>query len=253
MPRGPTPLWTLIIVPPTAEASTKRVGIRMRHVRVALSMVLVLLVPAFATSWIWVDRQATTAELMADRLAAQEQTLALLTDSLNVYRNRALAETVAKSPPAGMIMPLKGRITSWFSRSRMHPVLRVWRPHKGIDVAAASGTRIVAPAPATVRFVGRKFGFGLVVELVHSGGVVTRYAHCRSALVQRGDKVKVGQTIATVGSTGLATAPHLHFEVLVKGRAVDPMTFLGKPRTPPPPASQALEPAATALPANDEE
>ena len=196
---------------------------------------------ALTMSWAWVETQNSAAILMADRLAVQERTLAMLNDSLNVYRSQALAERAAKSPPAEMIMPLAGRITSLFSRSRKHPVLRIWRPHRGIDVAAASGTRIVAPATATVSFVGRKLGFGLVVELVHSGGVVTRYAHCRSALVQRGDKVTMGQTIATVGSTGLATAPHLHFEVLVKGTAVDPMTFLGRSRTStaPVPASPA--------------
>jgi murein DD-endopeptidase MepM/ murein hydrolase activator NlpD len=75
------------------------------------------------------------------------------------------------------------------------------------------------------------FGFGLVVELVHSGGVVTRFAHCRSALVKPGDRVQAGQAIATVGSSGLATAPHLHFEVLVRGRAVDPVRFLAQTRS----------------------
>ena len=59
-----------------------------------------------------------------------------------------------------------------------------------------------------------------------SGGIVTRYAHCRSALVQRGDTVSMGQAIATVGSSGLATAPHLHFEVLVNGKPVDPINFI---------------------------
>jgi murein DD-endopeptidase MepM/ murein hydrolase activator NlpD len=228
---GLTPAWTLIIVPPTARASTKRVGVRMRTVRRVATMVMVLLVPTLVMSWTWVDRQARTAVTMADRIAAQENTLALLTDSLNAYRSQALAERASKSPPAAMIMPLAGRITSLFSRARRHPVLRILRPHRGIDVAAAAGTRIVAPATATVAFVGRRFGFGLVVELVHSGGVVTRYAHCRSALVQRGDRVTMGQTIATVGSSGLATGPHLHFEVLVKGTAVDPMRFLagGRP------------------------
>ena len=247
MRHGLTPAWTLIIVPPTPRASTRRVGIRMRTVRVVATVALVLLAPAIAMSWMWMNRQASTAAMMADRLAAQEQTLALLADSLEAYRRLALEERTARSTPAaGMIMPLAGRITSWFSRSRKHPVLRIWRPHRGIDVAAAAGTRIVAPAPATVKFVGRKLGFGLVVELTHSDGVVTRYAHCRSALVKRGHRVVMGQAIATVGSSGLATAPHLHFEVLVKGRAVDPMTFLGRARTsvtpspvPPPSASAA--------------
>ena len=247
MRRGLTPAWTLIIVPPTPKASTKRIGVRMRTVRIVATLTLVLLAPVLGMSWAWMDTQASTAVMMADRLAAQEQTLSALTDSLNTYRHEALAERAATSPPAGMIMPLAGRITSWFSRSRLHPILRVWRPHRGIDVAAAAGTRIVAPATATVASVGRRFGFGLVVELVHSGGVVTSYAHCRTALVKRGDRVVMGQAIATVGSTGLATSPHLHFEVLVKGRAVDPVQFLAGTRTsllpsqPPPPSATLMD------------
>jgi len=249
---GLTPAWTLIIVPPTAKASTKRVGVRMRTVRRVALLTIALLVPVLAMSWAWVHTQASTATMMADRLAAQERMLVVLTDSLDSYRSQALAERVAKSPPAVMIMPLAGRITSWFSRSRLHPILRIWRPHRGIDVAAAAGTRIVAPATATVASVGRKFGFGLVVELVHSGGVVTRYAHCRTALVKRGDRVVMGQTIATVGSTGLATSPHLHFEVLVKGTAVDPMRFLRGTRASLAPR-QAPQSSASSTQANEEE
>jgi murein DD-endopeptidase MepM/ murein hydrolase activator NlpD len=66
----------------------------------------------------------------------------------------------------------------------------------------------------------------LTVELEHNGGVITRYAHLRTAYVRRGDQVAMGQTIAAVGSTGLSTGPHLHFEVLVRGRQVDPIKFV---------------------------
>jgi murein DD-endopeptidase MepM/ murein hydrolase activator NlpD len=132
-----------------------------------------------------------------------------------------------------MIMPVVGTITSRFSRSRFHPILQIFRAHRGVDLSAPAGTRIVAPAAGTVSAVGRRFGFGLTVEVVHSGGVVTRYAHCRSSLVRRGDQVTMGQPIATVGASGLATAPHLHFEVLVRGTAVDPIKFLATTRTPP--------------------
>jgi murein DD-endopeptidase MepM/ murein hydrolase activator NlpD len=225
-----TPAWPLIIVPPTPKASTKRVGVKMRTVRRRAATVIMVITPALALTWSWMETQAATAAMLADRLAVQERLVAVLTDSLDGYRRDALAERAAVSPPTGMIMPLAGRITSWFSRSRLHPILRIYRAHRGIDVSAAAGTRIVAPATATVSSVGRKFGFGLTVELVHSGGVRTRYAHCRSALVKPGDKVAMGQAIATVGSTGLATAPHLHFEVLVKGKAVDPMKFLADTR-----------------------
>lgn len=228
---APTPAWTFIIVPPTPKAPTKRVGIRMRTVRVALMLSVALFSPLLVLSWSWMDTQVTTAATMADRIAAQEQMLSLLGDSLDAYRRAALEKHAANAPPAGMIMPLTGRITSWFARSRLHPILRVWRAHRGIDVAAAAGTRIVAPAAGIVASVGRKFGFGLTVEIVHGGGVTTRYAHLRSALVKPGDRVAQGAAIATVGASGLATAPHLHFEVLLKGKAVDPVKFLASTST----------------------
>jgi murein DD-endopeptidase MepM/ murein hydrolase activator NlpD len=227
-----TPAWTLIIVPPTPRASPRRVGVRMRTVRMLMMLSIGVAIPLLGVGWSWVDTQTSNAALMADRLAAQEQMMSVLTDSLDAYRHEAEVKRAAKLPPPDMIMPLSARITSRFSHRRLHPILRINRPHRGVDIAAAAGTRIVAPAVAIVASVRRTFGFGLVVELVHSGGVVTRYAHCRSSLVRAGDQVAMGQPIATVGSSGLATSPHLHFEVLFKGRAVDPVTFLARTRTP---------------------
>ncbi|HET9798125.1 MAG TPA: M23 family metallopeptidase [Gemmatimonadaceae bacterium] len=122
-------------------------------------------------------------------------------------------------------LPVIGAIASRFSRARRHPILHIIRPHLGIDVAAARGTKIVAPAPGRVSFVGRKFGFGLVVEIDHGSGVTTRYAHCGTALVSAGAHVERGVAIATVGMSGLSTGPHLHYEVLVHGHQVDPLRY----------------------------
>jgi murein DD-endopeptidase MepM/ murein hydrolase activator NlpD len=122
-------------------------------------------------------------------------------------------------------LPVIGAIASRFSRARRHPLLHVVRPHLGVDVAAPRGTKITAPSPGRVTFVGRKFGFGLVVEIQHRDGVSTRYAHCGSALVSEGDQVQKGMAIATVGTSGLSTGPHLHYEVLVRGHQVDPLRF----------------------------
>jgi murein DD-endopeptidase MepM/ murein hydrolase activator NlpD len=94
-----------------------------------------------------------------------------------------------------------------------------------VDVAAPRGTHIVAPAAGKVTFVGRKFGFGIVVEMDHGSGVRTRYAHLSAAMVHAGDDVAKGTFIATVGSTGITTGPHLHYEVLVNGRQVDPLRY----------------------------
>lgn len=244
---GPTPAWTLILVPPTPKASTKRVGVKSRTVRTFTMLVLATLISATLVTWSRVQTQASVNRQMADRLAAQERLLGILSDSLDSYRSSALAVRAARLPPPDMQMPLAGRITSWFSRARRHPILRIYRPHRGIDVAAASGTRIVAPATAVVASVARNFSYGLTVELVHSGGVVTRYAHLRSATVRPGERVMTGQTIATVGSSGLSSGPHLHFEVLLKGTAVDPIRFLASTRSAPAASLRpGASPAATA-------
>ena len=95
-------------------------------------------------------------------------------------------------------------------------------------------------------FVGRKFGFGLVVEIDHTPGVRTRYAHLTASMVQVGDAVAKGTFIATVGSSGITTGPHLHYEVLVNGRQVDPLRYrLAQPAAPVGEASTAPAPADT--------
>jgi murein DD-endopeptidase MepM/ murein hydrolase activator NlpD len=146
-------------------------------------------------------------------------------------------------------LPVVGEITSRFARARRHPLLGVVRRHAGIDIAAPAGTHILAPAAGRVRFSGKKFGYGYTVEIDHGGGVVTRYAHCRSLMVRAGDDVAAGAIIATVGRSGLATAPHLHYEVMVNGRNVNPLQtqiaslLTGKqpsPTAPSPPADSAL-------------
>ena len=136
------------------------------------------------------------------------------------------AERVILAPRSLAGLPVIGVISSTFSRSRRHPILHIRRPHLGVDIAASRGTQITAPAPGHVVFVGHKFGFGLVVEIQHTGAVKTRYAHMRAATVKEGDLVKRGDQIGTVGSSGITTGPHLHYEVLVHGRQVDPLRFV---------------------------
>ncbi len=217
-----TPAWTLIIVPSAPGGSPRRVGLRKR----TLPVCALLLVAIAAAPWAWTMSASRATAFMADRLAAQQRLTIALNDTVQSLRAASLAEHARNLPPVGMMMPIHGEITSRFSRSRFHPILQIFRPHLGVDLAAAAGTRIRAPAEGVVRSVGWRIGYGMTIELAHSGGVVTRYAHCRAALVQRGDTIAMGQTIGLVGATGLATAPHLHFEVLVHGKAVDPIQFI---------------------------
>lgn len=117
------------------------------------------------------------------------------------------------------------RISSRFSLGRKHPILNKIRAHKGVDYAAARGTPIRAAGAGKVVFAGNKGGYGRVVILQHAGKYKTLYAHMKSFRrgIRRGASVAQGETIGYVGSSGLATGPHLHYEFLVGGRHVDPL------------------------------
>jgi murein DD-endopeptidase MepM/ murein hydrolase activator NlpD len=119
------------------------------------------------------------------------------------------------------------RISSGFGM-RLHPILRIWRAHKGTDYVAAAGTPVRAIGDGVVVFAGQKGGYGNVIDLRHRNGYVTRYGHLSrfAAGIRQGARVTIGKTIAYVGMTGLATAPHLHFEVLVNGVQRDPRVAL---------------------------
>ena len=109
---------------------------------------------------------------------------------------------------------------------RFHPILKVVRPHEGIDLTAPRGTPIYATADGTVLQAGyREGGFGKKVLLDHGYGYRTVYGHCDEVLVEPGQKVTRGEVIARVGSTGLSKSPHLHYEVHVNGRPVDPINY----------------------------
>ncbi len=118
--------------------------------------------------------------------------------------------------------PLKFRRISSSFGGRFHPVLKRWRSHQGVDYAAATGTPVRATADGVVRWAGRQGGYGILVELAHPNGMYTRYGHLSRVAVRRGARVVQGETIGYVGSTGLATGPHLHYEMLVGGHPTNP-------------------------------
>jgi murein DD-endopeptidase MepM/ murein hydrolase activator NlpD len=123
-------------------------------------------------------------------------------------------------------MPTRGWLTSAFTSMRAHPILHYARPHEGIDVSAPMGTPIEAPAAGRVAQAGWQAGYGNVVLIDHGFGLQTKYAHASRLLVKTGDRVQRGQRVALVGSTGLSTGPHLHYEVHVDGRPVDPLRYV---------------------------
>jgi murein DD-endopeptidase MepM/ murein hydrolase activator NlpD len=124
------------------------------------------------------------------------------------------------------IMPTLGYLSSKFARSRIHPIFHEARAHEGIDISAPMGTPIQASAGGLVVDVGNQGGYGLIVTLDHGYGLVTRYAHLSKTLVRTGQRVKRGDNIAEVGRSGIATAPHLHYEVMVRGQQQDPLKYI---------------------------
>jgi len=124
------------------------------------------------------------------------------------------------------IFPTTGRISSAFASARMHPIFNRLMPHEGLDISAPMGTQIIAAAAGVVVEVGNENGYGNLITIDHGNGVVTRYGHCSRIIARIGQRVQRGDKIALVGSTGISTGPHLHYEVIVNGKPVNPRKYI---------------------------
>ncbi|PYP42899.1 MAG: hypothetical protein DMD43_01175 [Gemmatimonadetes bacterium] len=138
----------------------------------------------------------------------------------------SLALHVDRLAATPSILPTAGWLSSAFSRMREHPILHLGRPHEGIDVSAPMGTPIEAPANGTIIQAGWEAGYGNTVVIDHGFGIVTKFAHASRLLVRVGARVRRGERIALVGNSGLSTGPHLHYEVHVNGRPVNPLRYV---------------------------
>ncbi len=132
-------------------------------------------------------------------------------------------KSLLKSTPS--IWPVKGWLTSTFGY-RSSPFTGRRELHKGLDIATRSGTPIIAPADGLVVFAGREGGFGNMIIVDHGYGITTRFGHCSSLEAKLGQKVKRGDVIARIGSTGRSTGPHVHYEVAVNGVSVNPSRYI---------------------------
>jgi murein DD-endopeptidase MepM/ murein hydrolase activator NlpD len=139
-------------------------------------------------------------------------------ESLTVHTDR-----LRRTPS---IMPTQGFLSSPFARERIHPIYHEARAHEGIDIAAPMGTPVLASAAGRVVAVDTQAGYGRIVTLDHGNGIVTRYAHLSKWLVHVGQRVQRGEEIALVGNSGITTAPHLHYEVIVNGKHQDPLKYV---------------------------
>jgi len=137
-----------------------------------------------------------------------------------------LFSTFAFANPPAVVYPLMGpRLSSEFG-TRKHPVLKVTRHHHGVDLAAPNGSPVRAIAAGQVIYADPFGGYGKFIVIKHINGLTSHYGHCSKLLVQPGETVKPGQLIAQVGSTGISTGPHLHFEVRKFGQPQDPEKYL---------------------------
>jgi murein DD-endopeptidase MepM/ murein hydrolase activator NlpD len=143
------------------------------------------------------------------------------TDSLENHVDR-----LSRTPSISPIPPELGWFTSGYARIRLHPIYNEPRPHPGIDVSAPMGTPILAPANGRVADVRTIAGYGKTVTIEHGNGIQTFFAHCSKTVVRVGQQVERGEKVAEVGRTGIATGPHLHYEVLVNGKPVNPQNFI---------------------------
>ena len=207
-----------------------------RRVVAALAASLVIAAAPAKADVIDVSDASTGAAVAASTMLDEDASPIVIGDGDAEYRQLyaewQASEKTAPSPvrrslvavPLGM--PLAdARLTSSYGM-RDHPVLRKRMGHKGVDLAAPTGTPIYATADGVVEMAQRYSSYGLYVQINHGGELETRFAHMSSMAVRPGERVKKGQIIGYVGSTGRSTGPHLHYEVRLAGEAVNPIPYM---------------------------
>src|SRR5919199_1330843 len=179
-------------------------------------------------------QQELINRLKSDKQALEAAQAQLLVDSKNIgifIRRQVAAANRGRFPNSGifgtgqLMFPSEAEITSDFGW-RIHPLLGSLRFHSGIDFGATYGSTIRAADSGTVIWAGWYGGYGNAVIINHGGGISTLYGHTSKLYVHEGQSVQIGDAIAAVGSTGLSTGPHLHFEVRKDGEPVDPIAYL---------------------------
>lgn len=222
------------------KTATEQIGQQRNAVETQKNQIAILTQQKLAQRSQQQQREAyqhqTIARLRTDKMALEAAMAILSQDSANLtelIRQRVQAERGYQVGPGNVVIigsgqvsfPVNAPISSEFGY-RMHPILGYKRFHSGIDFAADYGEVIRAAAPGHVIFAGWYGGYGNTVIVDHGNGVTTLYAHSEGLYVQEGQVVQRGEPVALVGSTGLSTGPHLHFELRSNGEPVDPLPYM---------------------------
>lgn len=168
---------------------------------------------------VWINVKDMAEDVIAQvssRLPGTSAALEVLRDNAVEFR-RIVSHTPSLRPTEGIMSSAFGY--------RRHPITGAWRMHEGVDIAAPLGTPIYAAGAGVVIHAGEKGGYGYTVIIDHDYGLTTLYAHMSKILVERGALVQKGDCIGLVGSTGVSTGPHLHYEVWVNGQPVNPLDY----------------------------
>jgi len=179
-----------------------------------------------------IRRQKNLHEQAAAELAASQRELQDKIKSLLAEKRRRAAASKGRTatltaPKGRLLWPVTGPINSTFG-TRVHPVFKTKIVHTGLDIEAPHGTPVKAAARGELLFTGWLKGYGQVIILDHGGDMTTVYAHLSGIDVREGQVVEQGTPIGRVGNTGVATGPHLHFEVRINANAVDPLNYLAR-------------------------
>ena len=209
----------LVVVPVTDEEGTRGRSVRRA---IGLALACALLTGAVFVGGAPRARGATLGPVRRQDRPTRDDP-ALPAGAAFVALTDSLARQIDELASFPSILPTAGLISSPFASRRDHPILHVVRAHGGVDIAAPFGAPVVAPAAGVVVTVETRGTYGLMLELDHGRGMITRYAHLSRARVRAGQSVVRGQRLADVGSSGLATGPHLHYEIRVGGVVVDPV------------------------------
>ncbi len=157
---------------------------------------------------------------LEDSIASEERDATRLEEIITSSPSQGRVIPIGSPSAAGFIWPVHGIITGHFGETRPGHM------HAGIDIAVGTGTPVLASKGGIVDYAGWMSGYGYVVDINHGGGVTTRYAHNSRLLVSSGQAVAQGQQIASSGSTGRSTGPHVHFEIRTNGSPVNPLNYL---------------------------